>query len=346
MLTTSEITRAKASVGALRPASILAGLIAGVLTGLFVVTPPDWHVARPPAPVSVTTPKLDALSPEDLQQLVVTALTKLGEHRELTNAGRRNTSQDPSELIVYGAKDIERGVTNMQRLLPSVKRWTIDAIRKAAAADDVKPSEWPRVTRLVDGVRRIVRSHSLRCMALVRDDRLSEILVDSDYAPFLASDDEAVFVLAHELTHVAARSNVLDQFIKEVAQKVKQLALLEPAEGQWEDLACDFVAELVLKQFIAVNPTDVPAASRVSSVLGYESPAERFARAWEDFCASYNGDPGDAEHLNQYQTIRALIALDPELQPLMPFSGNLTCPSLTQAASCESQSPEAKSKRR
>jgi hypothetical protein len=101
---------------------------------------------------------------------------------------------------------------------------------------------------------------------------------------------------------------------------------VETTADQREDLACDLVGELVLKRFISHNPSTDSAATRMSRVLGYEAPAVRFARAWDDFCASYNGDSGDEEHLNQYQSIRALLALDPELQSLIPMPVDSAAP--------------------
>jgi hypothetical protein len=177
---------------------------------------------------------------------------------------------------------------------------------------------------LIDGVHKIICDEHMPGEAAIRDDRLSEILVARTYASDLNSDDEAVFVLAHELTHVAARSGDLRRFIDSITESVRRSANVGPTEDQREDLACDFVGELVLRRFITDNPTSESASVRLSRVLGYESTAERFARAWEDFCASYNGDPGDDSHLKQYQTIRALLALDPELASLMPlFPGDI-----------------------
>ena len=121
------------------------------------------------------------------------------------------------------------------------------------------------------------------------------------------------------MTHVAARSRKLDRFIAGAADNARRGAHVETTADQREDLACDLVGEMVLKRFIALNPSSDSAATRISRVLGYEAPAARLARAWDDFCASYNGDLGDDDHLNQYETIRALLALDPELQSLMPM---------------------------
>jgi hypothetical protein len=296
--------------------AIAPALIGGILLALLVV-PADTRRVTVPTPVlpADNLPDIDHLSGDEIRKLIVKALSRLSEQQGI-DSGISPESVDQASLNPQCAR---RGVDNIRRLLPSAKQLTIEALRGATAAYSLEPAAWPRVSRLIHRVRKIVRSQDLEGMAAIRDDRLSEILIDPEYAPYLSSDDEAVFVLAHELTHVAARSGKLGRFIEAVASNARRDGHVEATADQKEDLACDYVGELVLKRFIAMNPTSESTPVRVARVFGYESPSERFARAWQDFCASYNGDPGDNEHLNQYQTIRALIALDPELRSLVPI---------------------------
>lgn len=274
------------------------------------------------SPIADPVPKLtdvDHLSPHEIQTLIIKALSRLGEQQGFA-AGVEGIAIGGSDgRAAHTPDDVHRGINNIRRLLPLAQRWTLETLQQVTAEYDAWPTVRLRITRLIYSVHSIVRDEHLRSMAAIRDNRLTEIRVDPAYAPYLASDDEAIFVLAHELTHVAARSGKLDRFIEGVAQNAKRNAQVEPTVGQREDLACDYVAELVVKRFISLNPTSDSAASRLSRVLGYESPDERFARAWEDFRLAYDGDPGDGDHLAQYQTIRALLALDPELQSLMPL---------------------------
>lgn len=305
------------------------GVIAAILVGLLMVAPYDRKRTTPKTEagsVPAASINIDNLTPEELRTLIVQALSKLEEQQGLSTGTVASVSEDPKERGIYSWQDVEHGVGNLRLLLPSVQGWMLEALREATESYDVKPSDWPRIGRLVRGVRRVVFSEGLRGVAAVRDNRLSEILVDPMYASYLISDDQAVFVLAHELTHVAARSNKLDRFIKGVSENVSRTAQVEPTEAQKEDLACDFIGEQVLKRFIALKPTGESTTARLSTVFGYESPEQRFSRAWEEFCAAYNGDPGDDDHLTQYQTIRALLALDPELRSLMPKSARSLYP--------------------
>jgi hypothetical protein len=309
--------------------SPVRGLIAVMLVGLLVVAPCDRKSSAKTNAESISSKSinLDNLSTEEIRDLVVRALSKLEEQQGLTTDPIASVSQDPKERGIVSWNDVEHGVGNIRRFLPSVQRWVLSSLREATNAFDIKSSDWARIDKLVLGVRRVVSREGLRGVAAVRDDRLSEVMVDPMFAPYLVSDDQAVFVLAHELTHVAARSNKLDRFIMGVAENVSRNAQVKPTEAQREDLACDFIGELVLKRYITHRPTGESPAARVSSVFGYESPAQRFSRAWDEFCAAYNGDPGDDDHLTQYQTIRALLALDPELISLMPKSARSLSPS-------------------
>ena len=309
--------------------SPVRGLIAVMLFGLLIVAPYDRKSSAKTNAASLPSkvPNLDNLSNEEIRELIVSALAKLEEQQGLTTGAIASVSEDPKERGIFSWNDVEHGVGNIRRLLPSVQRWMLSALREATSSYDIQSSDWARIDGLVHGVRRVVSREGLRGVAAVRDDRLSEIMVDPMFAPYMISDDQAVFVLAHELTHVAARSNKLDRFIMGVAENVSRNAQVKPTEAQREDLTCDFIGEQVLKRYIAHRPTGESPAARVSSVFGYESPSKRFSRAWEEFCAAYNGDPGDDDHLTQYQTIRALMALDPELLSLMPKSARSLSPS-------------------
>jgi hypothetical protein len=117
---------------------------------------------------------------------------------------------------------------------------------------------------------------------------------------------------------VAARAGRLKHFIEDLKRSSQHYAGVKPDEDQKEDLACDFIAAQVLKRFIALQPTDEPAGSRLAHVIGYGSPSERLAQAWVNFCDSYAGVPADIDHLSQAQTVNALAALDSDFKILIP----------------------------
>ncbi|MGH9903889.1 MAG: hypothetical protein ACRD68_18930, partial [Pyrinomonadaceae bacterium] len=132
------------------------------------------------------------------------------------------------------------------------------------------------------------------------------------------SDDDAVLLIGHELTHVAARGGRLRRLIREVSDAAKLSAGVTPGKEQEEDLACEYVGVQVLKRYLSLHPMGEPASVRLARALNGPSPAEQLEIAWENFCATYDDEAaGDDEHLSTQQTIRALLGIDPELQTLM-----------------------------
>ena len=171
---------------------------------------------------------------------------------------------------------------------------------------------------MIASVNQVLLDRTMGNSAEVRDDSLSIIWIGPEYAIDLVSDDEALLLLSHELTHVAARAGRLNRFIDSVTTLAQESAGVEVKHRQKEELACDFTAAEVLKRFIANNPTSEPSSTRFSLAFGYETRSERLSRAWADFCASYRGDARDNDHLSQDHTLRSLIVLDQDLKAFVP----------------------------
>jgi hypothetical protein len=261
---------------------------------------------------------IEHLSPTELESLTLKALSRLHEMRGALATQAVGEGEDYRRLPTYSWRQVHLGLKNVRRLLPLAKRLTLESLREADVGDPLKRAGLLREQRLVNAVDKIVLDPWLGDAAEVREGHLREIRIGSDYALHLISDDEAIFLLGHELTHVAARSGRLNQFIGNVSERARLSANVEPTKAQREDLACDFTGAKVLKRFIALSPSEDSAGVRFVRAVGYESHSVRLSRAWDDFCASYNGDVGDERHLSQDQMISALLGLDPELKALMP----------------------------
>lgn len=297
----------------------MPGLLIGLLAGL-LITVPQIRLASAPSdlhPIPVHA-DIENLSAAELETLALKTLSTLHEKRGLAAGFGYGAENSSREKMANGWREIQLGLKNIRRLLPVAKWLTLDALRTAQTDGRLKNSGLLREKRLLQGVRKILLDPQLIGDAEVWGDRLSEIRVATDYAPALISDDEAIFVLSHELTHVAARSGRLDQFIDNVRETARLSAGVEPTKEQKEDLACDYTAAEVLKRFIALHPTGETERERFSRIIGFNAPSERIAHAWEDFCASYNGESGVEDHLSRAQTMRALVGLDPELKSLVP----------------------------
>jgi hypothetical protein len=303
----------KNSVKGIRPLAILPGIILGVVIGLLLTASSDRRVIKSStATPSSAQPSIDQLSLDEIARLPQTALSRLCD-----DSGNPGSGAPPGERndqrIITNTPEARAGILNTRRLLRLAKRLTIQALFELRGRYDFNPENLSRENALINAVNRIILDKSLGYVAAVQDKRLGEIRVGSGYAQFLTSDDEAVFLLAHELTHIAARNGSLKGLIETLSRTARVAADVEVGHDQREDLACDFIGTQVLKRYIELHPTDVPKAERLFYIIGYELPSERLARALDDFCASYNGAPGDEQHLSQYRTVRALAGLDPEL---------------------------------
>jgi hypothetical protein len=290
---------------------ILPGLMAGILIGLLIAVPLDRHASAPSGPSPDSTPlDIARLSPTELEALALKLLTALREKRGPARVGAvRSEWNEPGDNL----RQIHLGMKNVRRLLPLGKRLALETFKEM-----LKTSRLSREKRLIGAVHRILLDPRLTGSAEVWEDDLSVIYVGPGYAAYLTSNDEAMLLLGHELTHVAVRAGRLNNFIRNVNDDARSTAALELDEGQKEELACDYIGAEVLKRYIALNPTPESDAERFSRAFGYEPPAERLAHAWQEFCASYNGEAPDEQHLSQDQTLRALLGLDPELKPLIP----------------------------
>lgn len=292
----------------MRRFAVLPGLTAGLLMGLLFTAPLKRLAgASPDAQSGPARPDLDRLSAAELETLALDAMTRLGEKRGAA------FSKDTSRGEAGDPRRIHLGIENVRRLLPLGKRLTLRTLRGV-----LKSHRLSMERLLVTEVSRVVFDASLGSAAAVSEDDLSTIRVGPGYAAYLTSDDEAVLLLGHELTHVAARGGRLQSFIEGVSRVARQSGDLSLDPVQQEELACDFAGAEVLRRFIALRPTGQAGAERFARAFGYQSRPERLARAWQDFCLSYNGDPADAEHLSLAQTFRVLARLNPEFQPLIP----------------------------
>jgi hypothetical protein len=293
---------------------LLPGLVAGLLTGLLVAAPLNRQASAPNVAQPVTKPfDIASLSPAELETLAFNALEALRDKRGLAEDRGLINLTDSWDTPSADLRQARLGIKNARRLLPLAKNLTLEALRAS-----LKSSGLVREKQSIASVKKIVLDPGLGDTAEVREDNLSVIHIGTEYATYLTSDDEVMLLLGHELTHVAARTGRLNQFIEEVAETARLDASIAPVERQKEELACDFVGAEVLKRFIALHPTEETNAERFTRAFGYDPPAERFARAWQYFCDYYKGDLGDEEHLSPYQTLNTLLRFDTELKALVP----------------------------
>ena len=235
-----------------------------------------------------------------------------------SNALRRlcDESRENPEKLAYNGLDLERGdarawrqandgIANAQRLLPTARSLTINALHMRAGEFGVEAFGLPKAEDNINAVDLVILDKDLGSLAEVDEHYPREIRIGAEYALFLTADEEVILLLAHELTHVAIESDQLDPFIENIARKSEELASVFPTEDQKEDLACDFVGEQALEQYITLYPASLSTAQRLAIGLG------------QDCISDKDDDNGDEEHLSDSATLRAIFALDPELSALI-----------------------------
>src|SRR5204863_3428494 len=115
----------------------------------------------------------------------------------------------------------------------------------------------------------------------------------------LRSDEGMISVLAHELMHIAdGDSDSLRILMTAVGAKAMNLTGLDIRGQRSEELTCDLIGAMAVREFVASTP-------------GYESITRRLSRSVEHNCVQI--DEGDEDHLSPRNTIRALLALHPVL---------------------------------
>jgi len=196
------------------------------------------------------------------------------------------------------------GAARAQRLLPVAKELVITALRQLIA--EYKVPTGPRFNaRLQQGIARVGNVRTVRPDVASRDNasvflsRPHTITFGTIFLAGLRSDEGMISVLAHELMHIADGDNdSLRVLMTAVGAKAMTLTGLDIRGQRSEELACDLIGAMAVREFVASTP-------------GYESITRRLSRSVEHNCVQI--DEGDEDHLSPRNTIRALLALHPVL---------------------------------
>lgn len=200
--------------------------------------------------------------------------------------------------------DARAGAERAQRLLPIAKALVISSLRELAANYGFEKSaklnlKLRQAIDRVNQVKRVRPDMESRDNASVYLSRPHVITFGTIFLAGLRSDEGMISVLAHELTHVADGDNdSLRPLVAAVGNKASDLTGLDIHGQRSEEIACDLVGALAVRAYIVSTPD-------------YESIARRLARSIQHNCVEL--DEGDEDHLSPRNTIRAILALDPDL---------------------------------
>jgi hypothetical protein len=186
-------------------------------------------------------------------------------------------------------------------LLPATRKLVVNAIIQLAKEYDlystaIMQSKINSATTRVEAVRRVKPDVDARDNASVvlRDPRTIEF--GTIFLAGLRSDEAMIGVLAHELTHIASgQPDSLKPLFRAIGRRAATRISLRIQGQRAEELACDLVGALAVREYIKETPS-------------WEPLPRRLARAFEHNCV--DDDASDEDHLSPRNTIRALFALE------------------------------------
>ena len=196
------------------------------------------------------------------------------------------------------------GAERAQRLLPIARELVLSSLQQLA-----KQYQFPTTkghTRQLQAAMARVRSvHKIKPDMDSRDNasvllrQPHTITFGTIFLAGLPSDEGMISVLAHELAHIAdGDTDNLRALFRNIGNRASILTALSIHGQRAEELTCDLIGALAVRDFVASSPS-------------YEPIARRIARSVEHNCV--DEDEGDEDHLSPRNTIRDLLALNPSL---------------------------------
>lgn len=193
------------------------------------------------------------------------------------------------------------GLRRAERLLPNTRTLVTKVIEDLAKeyglySTNAERAKVGAATQRVEAVKRIKPDVDARDNAsvILREPRTIEF--GTIFLAGLHSDEAMISVLAHELTHIASgQPDSLRLLFRAIGRRATARTGLKIQGQRAEELSCDLVGMLAVRQFIGQTPS-------------WEPLPRRLARAFEHNCV--DDDASDEDHLSPRNTIRALLALD------------------------------------
>jgi hypothetical protein len=200
--------------------------------------------------------------------------------------------------------EAKTGAARAQRLLPVAKSLVVDALQALAKEYGLNRNRNLGV-RIQQGIARVNAVKNVKPDMESRDNasvflsRPHTITFGTIFLAGLRSDEGMISVLAHELMHIAdGDHDSLRLLVSSIGSKAADLTGLDIRGQRSEELTCDLIGAMAVNSYIQDTPS-------------YESIARRMSRSIEHNCVDV--DEGDDDHLSPRNTLRALLALNPNL---------------------------------
>ena len=253
---------------------------------------------------SHTTSKAEVMSPA-ARELVETAIGVICLERKKDPKGSVpiDDMQGRPSLPIYSPEAVA-GAERARRLLPIARELVEDAIRQLSSEYKLNKTRAhqlniQRAIARVRIVKRVKPDVDSRDNASVFLRRPHTITFGTIFLAGLPSDEGMISVLAHELVHIAdGERDSLRTLFQTVGRRASGLTGLKIYEQRAEELTSDLIGAMAARTFVTRTPD-------------YEPLPRRIARSVAHNCVEQ--DEGDEEHLSPRDTIRALLALRPQL---------------------------------
>lgn len=209
------------------------------------------------------------------------------------------------------------GAERARRLLPIARELVIGALDQLSSEYGLGKTKsyrlnMQRAIARVRMVKRIKPDVDSRDNASVFLRRPHTITFGTIFLAGLPSDEGMVSVLAHELVHIAdGDRDTLWSLFRAVGRRASGLTNQKIYEQRAEELTSDLIGAIAARAFVLNNPD-------------YDFLPRRISRSVAHNCVEE--DEGDEDHLSPRDTIRALLALHPQLarelvygQPALPM---------------------------
>jgi hypothetical protein len=261
---------------------------------------------QPPADqnLSLTSHSRDPLTPE-ARELVELASSVVCKERAKDPKGSVpiDDMQARPSLPVRSPEAVA-GAQRAQRLLPTARALVVVSLRRLAKEYGFRNTKGnqarlQRAIAHVEAVRNIRPDVDSRDNASVFLRNPRTIVFGTIFLAGLPSDEGILSVLAHELVHIAdGNEDSLGLMFRAVGNRASNLTGMKIHDQRAEELTCDLVGTLAARSYVTSSPS-------------YEPLPRRISRSLEHNCVDQ--DEGDDDHLSPRNTIRALLALSPEL---------------------------------
>ena len=283
------------------PRRIFAPLV--VVTLILTSVIANAQSRRPQKNTTQSSHVRETLSPDALD-LVERAINVacLERRRDPQGSVPIDDMQGRPSLPVRSAEAIE-GAERAQRMLPVAKALVIESLNQLAteysfSSRSARLNLQQAINR-VRLVRRIKPDMESRDNASVLLRNPGTITFGTIFLAGLPSDEGMISVLGHELVHIADGNNGgLRLLYRAIGDRASDLTGLSIRGQRAEELTSDLVGALAVRSFVAASPSYDPLPRRISRAVAHNCVAQ---------------DEGDEDHLSPRNTIRALLALNPNL---------------------------------